>query len=56
MAFNTLDALDRLQGDFGLELLAEFFDDYNNQRPHSSLGGKTSAQIYFGALALRQAA
>jgi len=36
--------------------LREFFDDYNNERPHSSHGGKTPAQIYFGAAAYRQAA
>ena len=36
--------------------LREFFDDYNNERPHSSLDGKTPAQIYFGAATLRQAA
>lgn len=33
-----------------------FFDDYNNERPHSSHGGKTPAQIYFGTAAYRQAA
>lgn len=33
-----------------------FFDDYNNERPHSSHGGKTPAQIYFGTAACRQAA
>ncbi|GBE57859.1 integrase core domain protein [bacterium BMS3Abin01] len=36
--------------------LREFFDDYNNERPHSSLGGKTPAQIYFDSSSLRQAA
>lgn len=36
--------------------LREFFDDYNNERPHSSLGGKTPADVYFGAASLRQAA
>ena len=36
--------------------LREFFDDYNNQRPHSSLGGKTPADVYFGVAAYRQAA
>ena len=33
-----------------------FFDDYNYERPHSSLGGKTPADIYFGAAAYQQAA
>ena len=33
-----------------------FFDDYNYERPHSSHGGKTPAQIYFAAASLRVAA
>ena len=33
------------------ELLAglrTFFDYYNNERPHSSLGDRTPAEVYFG--------
>ena len=36
--------------------LREFFDDYNNERPHSSLGGKTPADVYLGVASYRQAA
>lgn len=36
--------------------LKAFFDDYNNERPHSSHGGKTPAQIHFGTATYRQAA
>lgn len=28
--------------------LREFFDYYNNERSHSSLGDKTPAEVYFG--------
>lgn len=36
--------------------LRVFFDDYNNERPHSTHGGKTPAQIYFGSASLKAAA
>ncbi len=36
--------------------LREYFDYYNNERTHSSLGGKTPAQIHFGTASVRLAA
>ncbi len=36
--------------------LSEYFDYYNNERTHSSLGRKTPAEIYFGTASVRMAA
>lgn len=36
--------------------LREFFRRYNEERPHSSLGGKTPAQAYFGSDRMKLAA
>jgi len=36
--------------------LRDYFDYYNNERPHSSLGDRTPAEVYFGASALKEAA
>ncbi len=38
------------------QALKRYFDLYNNERPHSSLGGKTPAQIYFDEQFFKQAA
>jgi len=36
--------------------LRTYFEFYNNERPHQTFGGKTPAEVYWGALALRKAA
>lgn len=36
--------------------LRTYFEYYNHARSHSSLGGKTPAEVYFGAAALEEAA
>lgn len=35
--------------------LKVYFDFYNNERSHSSLGGKSPAEVYFEGLELKQA-
>lgn len=36
--------------------LRSYFQFYNNERPHQSLGGKAPAEVYFGSSELRKAA
>jgi transposase InsO family protein len=36
--------------------LRNFFDYYNNERPHSSVGDRTPAEVYFGAGVSEEAA
>ena len=30
------------------EVIGEWFEEYNRQRPHKALGWKTPAEVYFG--------
>ena len=36
--------------------LREYFEFYNNERPHQTFGGRTPAEVYWGSLELRKAA
>jgi putative transposase len=36
--------------------LREYFEFYNNERPHQTFGGRTPAEVYWGASELRKAA
>jgi putative transposase len=36
--------------------LREYFDFYNNERPHQSFGGSTPSELYWGMCNMKKAA